>query len=61
MAGRNFLFVPGPTNVPDRILRSMMVQMEDHRSSKFPELAKALFPQLKELYQCTEGEVFIFP
>jgi len=61
MAGRNFLFVPGPTNVPDRILRSMMVQMEDHRSSKFPELSKALFPALKELYQCTEGEVFIFP
>lgn len=32
MAGRNFLFVPGPTNVPDRVLRSMAVAMEDHRS-----------------------------
>jgi alanine-glyoxylate transaminase/serine-glyoxylate transaminase/serine-pyruvate transaminase len=61
MAGRNFLFVPGPTNVPDRILRSMMVAMEDHRSSKFPELSKGLFPALKSLYQCDEGEVFIFP
>jgi alanine-glyoxylate transaminase/serine-glyoxylate transaminase/serine-pyruvate transaminase len=61
MAGRNFLFVPGPTNVPDRIQRSMMVAMEDHRSPKFPELAKALFPKLKELYRCDDGEVFIFP
>src|ERR671923_265284 len=38
MAGRNFLFVPGPTNVPDRVLRSMVVAMEDHRSSRFPAL-----------------------
>jgi alanine-glyoxylate transaminase/serine-glyoxylate transaminase/serine-pyruvate transaminase len=61
MAGRNFLFVPGPTNVPDRILRAMMVPMEDHRSSKFPELTRALFPDLKRVFGCTEGEVFIFP
>ena len=27
MAGRNFLFVPGPTNVPDRVLRAMAVPM----------------------------------
>jgi len=31
MAGRNFLFVPGPTNIPDRIQRAMVVSMEDHR------------------------------
>jgi alanine-glyoxylate transaminase / serine-glyoxylate transaminase / serine-pyruvate transaminase len=61
MAGRNFLFVPGPTNVPDRILRSMMVPMEDHRSPRFPELTRTLFPDLKRLFQCQEGEVFIFP
>jgi len=30
MAGRNFLFVLGPTNVPDRVLRAMAVPMEDH-------------------------------
>jgi alanine-glyoxylate transaminase / serine-glyoxylate transaminase / serine-pyruvate transaminase len=61
MAGRNFLFVPGPTNVPDRIQRSMMVAMEDHRSPRFPELARGLFPKLKALLRCDEGEVFIFP
>jgi alanine-glyoxylate transaminase/serine-glyoxylate transaminase/serine-pyruvate transaminase len=60
MAGRNFLFVPGPTNVPDRIQRAMVVAMEDHRSSRFPELARPLFHGLKELFVCEEGEAFIF-
>ena len=41
--GRNFLFVPGPTNVPDRILRAMHVAMEDHRSSDFPKLTLPLY------------------
>lgn len=61
MAGRNFLFVPGPTNVPDRILRSMMVPMEDHRSPKFPELPKQLFAGLKKLFKTEHGSPFIFP
>ena len=43
MAGRNFLFVPGPTNTPDRILRAMHIAMEDHRSSDFPKLAADCF------------------
>jgi len=61
MAGRNFLFVPGPTNVPDRVLRAMVVAMEDHRSSKFPELTKTLFPDLRKLFRTATGQVFIFP
>src|SRR6478672_11488650 len=61
MAGRNFLFVPGPTNVPDRVLRAMVVAMEDHRSSKFPELTRTLFPDLKKLFKAKDGQVFIFP
>ena len=61
MAGRNFLFVPGPTNVPDRILRSMVVAMEDHRSSRFPDLTRSLFADLKKVFKTAGGEVFIFP
>ena len=61
MAGRNFLFVPGPTNVPDRILRAMHRAMEDHRSSAFPELAVGLFSDLKKLFKTTAGQPFIFP
>ena len=59
--GKNFLFVPGPTNVPDRVLRAMMVPQEDHRSPIFPELIKPLFEGMKKVYKTTEGQVFIFP
>lgn len=61
MAGRNFLFVPGPTNIPDRVTRSMVIAMEDHRSSKFPELTRTLFSDLKRVFGCAEGQMFIFP
>src|SRR6266550_2907809 len=61
MPGRNFLFVPGPTNVPERILRAMNRAMEDHRSSAFPELATALFRDLRKVFKTTTGQAFIFP
>jgi alanine-glyoxylate transaminase/serine-glyoxylate transaminase/serine-pyruvate transaminase len=60
-AGRNFLFVPGPTNVPDRVQRAMMVAMEDHRSSKFPELSTSVLHDLKKVFKTASGQVFIFP
>ena len=60
MPGRNFLFVPGPTNVPDRILRAMHVAMEDHRSSSFPSLTKPLFADLKKIFKTESGQCFIF-
>jgi len=61
MAGRNHLFVPGPTNVPDRILRAMHRPMEDHRSSDFPGLAGPLFQELKQIFKTSTGQPFIFP
>ena len=61
MPGRNFLFVPGPTNVPERILRAMDRAMEDHRSSAFPELAAGLFRDLKQVFKTATGQAFIFP
>lgn len=59
--GRNFLFVPGPTNLPDRVLRAMNVASEDHRSSSFPELTLPLFAQLKKVFKTETGQAFIFP
>lgn len=59
--GRNFLFVPGPTNTPDRILRAMHVAMEDHRSSKFPQLSAGLFEDLRKIFKTKAGQCFIFP
>jgi len=61
MPGRQFLFVPGPTNVPERILRAMDRAMEDHRSSAFPELTTGLFRDLKRVFNTTAGQPFLFP
>src|SRR5262249_25153257 len=61
MPGRHFLFVPGPTNVPDRVTRAMVIAMEDHRSSKFPELTLPLFQDLRKVFKTADGQVFIFP
>jgi alanine-glyoxylate transaminase/serine-glyoxylate transaminase/serine-pyruvate transaminase len=61
MAGRNFLFVPGPTNVPDRVLRAMHRAMEDHRSSDFPSLVQPIFEDLKKIFKTTAGQAFVFP
>jgi alanine-glyoxylate transaminase / serine-glyoxylate transaminase / serine-pyruvate transaminase len=61
MPGRNFLFVPGPTNVPERVLRAMDRAMEDHRSSAFPELATGVLRDLKKVFKTATGQAFIFP
>ncbi len=61
MAGQNFLFVPGPTNVPARIQRAMMVPMEDHRSPKFPELALEVIQGLKKVFKTERGTPIVFP
>ncbi len=61
MTGRHFLNVPGPTNVPDRILNVMHVPMEDHRNPNFPKLTLPIFEQLKRLFRTTTGQAFIFP
>ena len=49
MAGRNHLYIPGPTNVPNEILNAMHVPMEDHRSPIFPELLTPLLNDLKKI------------
>ena len=61
MPGRNFLFVPGPTNVPDRVLRAMHRAMEDHRSSDFPALAAPVLEDLKKIFKTNSGQAFLFP
>ena len=61
MSGRNFLFVPGPTNVPDRVLRAMSVASEDHRSAQFPELTRACLNGLKPVFKTVAGTPIIFP
>ncbi|MEY4717975.1 MAG: hypothetical protein RL563_593 [Pseudomonadota bacterium] len=61
MAGRNHLFVPGPTNTPHEILSAMHVPMEDHRSPIFPNLLNPILADLKKVFRTEAGQCFVFP
>jgi alanine-glyoxylate transaminase/serine-glyoxylate transaminase/serine-pyruvate transaminase len=60
MSGRHFLQIPGPTNVPDRILRAMDRPTIDHRGPAFAELGQKVLSGLRQVFK-TEGQVVIFP
>ena len=59
-AGRHFLQIPGPTNVPDRILRAIAQPTIDHRGPGFAELTLALLPAVSRVFR-TSGPVIIYP
>ena len=59
-AGRHFLQIPGPTNVPDRILRAIERPTIDHRGPEFGRLGKRVLAGLREIFG-TWGQVLIFP
>jgi alanine-glyoxylate transaminase/serine-glyoxylate transaminase/serine-pyruvate transaminase len=59
-SGRHFLQIPGPTNVPDRILRAMDRPTIDHRGPEFGELGKAVLTGIKDIFR-TRGAVIIYP
>ena len=61
MPGRDSLFIPGPTNVPDRLLRAMHREMADHRSPEFPLLVRDILDRLPLIFRTTVGRVFVFP
>jgi alanine-glyoxylate transaminase/serine-glyoxylate transaminase/serine-pyruvate transaminase len=58
--GRHFLQIPGPTNVPDRILRAIDNPTIDHRSAEFAALGTACLQGLKTVFKTT-SEVLIYP
>jgi alanine-glyoxylate transaminase/serine-glyoxylate transaminase/serine-pyruvate transaminase len=59
--GRHFLQIPGPTNVPDRVLRAIDFPTIDHRGPEFGELGKKVLADLKRVFKSTQGEVVIYP
>lgn len=61
MPGRNFLFIPGPTNVPQRVRNAMAIEQEDMRAVDFPKFTLPLFEDLKKVFKTRTGRVFIFP
>jgi alanine-glyoxylate transaminase/serine-glyoxylate transaminase/serine-pyruvate transaminase len=59
-SGRHFLQIPGPTNVPERVLRAMARPTIDHRGPEFARLGLELLEAVKEVFKTT-GKVIIFP
>ncbi len=59
-AGRHFLQIPGPTNVPDRVLRALSRPTIDHRGPEFRDLAMGLLADVRHVFQTTDP-VLIFP
>ncbi len=59
-AGRHFLQIPGPTNVPDRVLRAMDNPTMDHRGPEFGRFGKALLEKVRDVFR-TGSHVVIYP
>ena len=59
-SGRHFLQIPGPTNVPDRILRAIAQPTIDHRGPAFAELGRETIAGLQRVFQ-TSGAVVMYP
>jgi alanine-glyoxylate transaminase/serine-glyoxylate transaminase/serine-pyruvate transaminase len=58
--GRHFLQIPGPTNVPDRVLRAIDAPTIDHRGPAFAELGREILDGMGEIFR-TDGPVVIYP
>ncbi len=59
--GRPFLQIPGPTNVPERVLRAMDRAMIDHRGPEFAALVNSLLPDLQRVFKTASARVVIYP
>lgn len=60
LSGRHFLQIPGPTNVPERVLRAIVRPTIDHRGPEFARLTQEILEGLKRVFK-TSGQVVIFP
>ena len=60
MPGKHFLQLPGPSNVPDRILRAMDYPTIDHRGPEFSDLANDCLEGIKTIFK-TKSNVIIYP
>jgi alanine-glyoxylate transaminase / serine-glyoxylate transaminase / serine-pyruvate transaminase len=61
MPGRPFLQIPGPTNVPDRVLRAMDRAVIDHRGPEFAALTREILPPLRRVFGTEHGDPILFP
>lgn len=61
MPGRPFLQIPGPTLVPDRVMRAMAQPLIDHRGPQFASLLREVLAGLKKVFQTASGEIILNP
>jgi alanine-glyoxylate transaminase/serine-glyoxylate transaminase/serine-pyruvate transaminase len=61
MHNQNPVFIPGPTNIPDRLRHAVSVPTIDHRSASFTEIFLPLFGGVKQVLKTRTGEVIMFP
>jgi alanine-glyoxylate transaminase/serine-glyoxylate transaminase/serine-pyruvate transaminase len=61
MPGRPFLQIPGPTPVPDRVVRAMAQPIIDHRGPRFEALVRDCLAGLKKVFQTSRGHVVLYP
>jgi alanine-glyoxylate transaminase/serine-glyoxylate transaminase/serine-pyruvate transaminase len=61
MPGRPFLQIPGPTLVPERIVRAMSQPVIDHRGPHFEALVRDCLEGLKRVFQTERGHIALFP
>ncbi len=61
MASQNPVFIPGPTNIPDRLRHAMNIQTLDHRAPDFVQLMAPLLDGLKAVFKTRTGSVITFP
>ena len=61
MSGRPFLQIPGPSIVPERVIRAMCQPLIDHRGPQFAVLLSEVLEGLKKLFQTAQGKILLFP
>ncbi|MBV1787142.1 aminotransferase class V-fold PLP-dependent enzyme [Marinobacterium sp. D7] len=61
MSDQNPVFIPGPTNIPDRLLNAMHMQTRDHRAPDFVETFAPVLQDCKRVFGTETGQVITFP
>ncbi|MEC5290969.1 aminotransferase class V-fold PLP-dependent enzyme [Aurantimonas sp. C2-6-R+9] len=61
MTGQNPVFIPGPTNIPDRLRFALSGQTEDHRSPDFVGILAPVLSDLKKVFKTNSGTIITFP
>src|SRR5437868_4149152 len=60
-SGRQFLQIPGPTNIPERVLRAMDRPVVDHRSPEFAQLTEDVRAGLRRVFGTRDGAPMLYP